>query len=120
MAAMKFPKFYRFITESPFLSVVFLSVFLVVFILVGFDLLGNVANMERVLSERRSIALQIQYWHNVVGKYKDYRDGYFQLAVLEYRLGNMRKAKMYLKEVFRIDPNFEKARVLERLVNERQ
>ena len=57
------------------------------------------------------------YWQGIVSKYKDYRDGYFQLAVLEYQLGNIQKAKLHLDEVLKLDPNFEKGRELGKVLS---
>ena len=85
--------------------------------LVGFDVLGNLHKMTQLNNQWQGIVLQINYWQKVVDKYKDYRDGYFQLAILEYRLGQKEKSRMYLKEVFRLDPNFEKGRELEKILN---
>ena len=94
-----------------------MSLFLVVFVLVGSHLLFSIDKMTKLQNNREEIVLQINYWQKVVVKYKDYRDGYFQLAILEYQLKDIGKAKMYLDEVFKLDPNFEKGRELERILN---
>lgn len=85
-------------------------------VLVGFDLYKNYQKNEELLVKREEIVKKIEYWQNVVLKYKDYRDGYFQLAVLEYKLQNFGKAKVYLQKVFELDPNFEEGRKLEKLL----
>lgn len=57
---------------------------------------------------------EIKKWEAVVQKHRDYRDGYFKLAALEYEVGNKGKARLYSKKALYIDPNFEPA---ERLMN---
>ena len=51
----------------------------------------------------------------VVKKYPDFRDGYYKLAEVEYRLDNIEGAKWYIQKALEIDPNFKPARELERL-----
>ncbi len=70
-----------------------------------------------VKSQRSQLEKQIVYWENVVAGHKNYRDAYFTLALLEYKLGNNVKARMYLDKTFYIDPNFEEGRKLEQLLN---
>ena len=117
MKKKQFPKIYRFITESYILTIFLLSFFLVVFVLVGFHLLFSIQRMSELNSQRREIISQIYYWQKVIEEHKNYRDGYYQLAFLEYRLKDIEKAKIYLAEVFRLDPNFEKGRDLEKVLN---
>lgn len=50
---------------------------------------------------------EVSYWQDVTTKFANYRDGYFSLAVLYYRLGNDAKAKENLEKVLSIDPRFE-------------
>lgn len=71
---------------------------------------------EKVMSERKTILTRIAYWQKVVTEKKDYRDGYFQLAVLLYRLGRKEQAKMYLGQALKLDPNFEEGRKLEKIL----
>lgn len=86
-------------------------------VLVSFDLYKNYQKNEELLAKREEITQKIKYLENVVLKYKDYRDGYYQLAILEYNLGNFDKAKFYLQKTLELDPNFEKGRELEKLLN---
>lgn len=113
---IKFPRIYRIITESHLLTISLLSLFLFCFVLLGFDVLSNTQKMLKLNRERAEIAAKIYYWQKVVEKYKDYRDGYFQLSILEYQLGEMKKARIYLEKVFRLDPNFAKGRELEKIL----
>lgn len=71
---------------------------------------------QALMQEREKISSQINYWQDVTKKYQGYRDGYFQLALLEYQLGEKEKATVYLQNVFDIDPNYEPGRKLEALL----
>ncbi|MCL5970930.1 MAG: tetratricopeptide repeat protein [Patescibacteria group bacterium] len=52
-----------------------------------------------------------------MSRYKDYRDGYFRLAILEYQLNDNAKAQEYLDKVMKLDPNFEEGRKFEQFLN---
>jgi tetratricopeptide (TPR) repeat protein len=58
----------------------------------------------------------IKKWEKIVTEKPDYRDGYLQLAFLHYKLFENKKAKEYLAKALAIDPNFEAARELEKLL----
>jgi len=124
----KFPRIYRFITEAPvfkhlgrlqkkfilagFLSLLFISAIIYVF----FDLYRNLAYKERLEKERDLIINQIKKWHSVAEKHKGYRDAYFQIALLEYRLGNFDKSREYLTKTLLLDPNYKEGKELESLL----
>jgi len=114
---LKFPRIIRFFTEKYFLTSLISFILVVTIIIVGLDLYRNIKQKEGVDRERQKIISKIQYWQGITNKYKDYRDAYFQLAVLEYRLRDFDKAKFYLKKTLDIDPNFDKGREFERILN---
>ena len=64
-------------------------------------------------AEKLAIEQEITKWENVVRQRPNYRDAYFELAVLTYELGRLSETKYYLGKVFELDPNFEPARELE-------
>lgn len=108
---LKLPSNYRVIT------VIILSLFLVILIsLVSLDLYKNFQEKGKIEAKRAELASEVRYWENVVGKYKDYRDAYFKLAVLEYELKDFGKSRVYLRKVLEIDPNFEVGRRFEKLL----
>jgi hypothetical protein len=84
--------------------------------IVGLDLLNGVSKEIRLDKERQGIVSQISYWKNIVSKQSSYRDGYIELAILEYQLNDKVKSRMYLQSALSIDPNFEKSRELESLL----
>lgn len=71
---------------------------------------------KQVDNQRAALERQVEYWNGVIKEHKDYRDAYFQLALLQYQLRNFEKSKEYLKKVFELDPNFEKGKELEVLL----
>lgn len=125
----KFPKIYRKINEqlskqlkkiTKQIIIAWISVtLLVAVVFVSFDLSSTLNQKQKLVKERQKIISQIQFWQGVVNKYKGYRDAYFTLAVLEYRLGEYAKAKNYLNQALALDPNFEKGRELEKLLKEK-
>jgi len=128
------PRIYRFITDSLAISllktkpltlnrtikIVTLTLLgTAMFFLVGisgYDLYNNYQNKKKLDLERQEVISKIEKWQGIVNKYKDYRDGYFQLAILEYRLRDFAKSKFYLDKALSLDPNFEKGRVLEKIL----
>lgn len=114
----KFPKIYLKIPDKAkyvFAGGLCLVLFLTI-ITAGLSLYGRLQQKQDLDSKRSKILSQIQVWQEIVGKYKDYRDGYLTLAILEYRLGDSDKARLYLKQTLSIDPNFGKARDLEKIL----
>ncbi len=129
------PRIYRFITDF-FLSrfpkiklvklnralkivvVTLLSFVMLFFIgISSFDLYNNFQDKKKLDLERQEIISRIEKWQGIASKYKDYRDAYFQLAILEYRLRDFGKSKFYLDKALALDPNFEKGRVLEKVLS---
>ncbi|MBI2430816.1 MAG: hypothetical protein HYV39_02270 [Candidatus Levybacteria bacterium] len=108
------PSIFRSFSDKLFGILVFLL--LIAVIASGIRVYDHFQKRQFVLGERLAILEKITFWEEVAKKYKGYRDGYFQLAVLEYQLGEKEKAKMYLEKVFELDPNFEEGRSLEKLL----
>ncbi len=113
-----FPKIYRFITESWKLIVTsFVSGLLLIAIaLQSVSLYQNLQEEKKLSSDRQKTVAELAFWKQTVGKYKNYRDAYFKIATLEYRLGDVDEAKIYLKKILDLDPNFGKAREMEKIL----
>jgi len=118
-----FPSFFRFITEYSFTEQqgqnikVFLASFLSVFLL-GLIFLQGVVLFHQ-LDERKFLAVQrsqlqkeVQYWQQVADKYQGYRDVYYRIASLQYKLGNVEESQSYIKKALELDPNFPAGHVL--------
>ena len=113
----KFPNIFRSFTERYFLTLLVSFVLVIILAIVGLDLYKDVLEQKKIETERKETISKIEYWQKIVDKYKDYRDAYFQLAILEYRLKNFDKSKYYLNKVLSIDPNFENGRDMEQILN---
>ena len=81
---------------------------------VAFDGYTNYRENKRFIQERTEINSKIVFWQSAIDRFPNYRDAYFKLAVLNYRLKNYDKAKEYLNKALKIDPNFKEGRELER------
>ena len=114
----KFPKIYLKIPDK--VKYIFAGglclVLLLTVITAGLSLYGHLQQKKDLYNKKSAILSQIQIWQEIVNKYKDYRDGYLTLAILEYRIGESDKARLYLKQTLSIDPNFGKARDLEKIL----
>jgi len=127
----EFPKIFRFITEQKYFKKIkkhqwrlitagFVSaIILGAIVIVGADSYRNYKENKKLTEKRRNIENQIRFWELVNRKYTGFRDSYFQLALLEYQLKDFDKARVYLKEVLRLDPNFKSGRKLEDILTEK-
>lgn len=62
--------------------------------------------------QKTAIEASVTKWKGIVEKYPTYRDGYFQLALLERKLGNQTSSQQYLGKVLSLDPNYLPAQKL--------
>lgn len=118
-----FPSNFRLITEYSFshtksrqikiglVSVV--SLFLLGLIsLQGVVIWYTLQQREVVAQQRVQLEKQVEYWKGVADKYQGYRDVYYRIASLQYRLGNVNESQQYIKKALELDPNFPEGRVL--------
>lgn len=122
----KFPRISLFIPESilrylqsekVLISAILLSIglFCVMLFLI-FQLLGSLRIQKQVLEERVKVVKDIAFWEQVVKEKPDYRDGYFSLALLQYRMGDKKKALENVAKVLELDPNFKAGREFEQML----
>ncbi len=119
-----FPKNFRFITENLISKFVhrhrrrfligFTTLLIVLAIVtVSLDAYINYHENKRFTQERVRIGKEIKFWQSAVDRFPNYRDAYFELALLNYQLKNFGKAREYLSKTLKLDPNFKEASVLE-------
>lgn len=84
-------------------------VVLFLIVLFGIDLSKTIKTYSLQNAERAKTESQIKTWQSITEKYKGYKDGYLQLAILEYRLGEFEKAKSYLNQALYLDPSYKEA-----------
>ncbi len=132
MAPMKFPNIYRSFTESfkkfkkknqkvfkifKFQSIVTVYILTIGLVLIlSLHLLISLQKQKEINFERTKIESEIKLWEKISQKFPEYKDAYFQLAVLNYKLGNIEPAKYYVEKALFIDPNFEKAKNLQKIL----
>jgi len=68
-------------------------------------------------ADPKDIKKLINLWEKIVAEKPNYRDGYLQLAILNYKIYENEKAEEYLNKALAIDPNFEPARELKVLIS---
>lgn len=118
-----FPSNIRSITEFSLSSnqskhikvglVSFFSLFLIALIfLQGVTLWYNVQQRDVYMQERAHLEKEVVYWEQVADKYQGYRDVYYRIASLQFKLGNTVAAQEYVKKALELDPNFPEGRVL--------
>jgi tetratricopeptide (TPR) repeat protein len=71
------------------------------------------SNAQKIIVQREQIQSKINFWQSIADKYDGFRDAYFQMAILDYSLGNLPKAKSENKKALSLDPNFIDAQKLE-------
>ena len=82
-----------------------ICIFTVAVVVVGYDFQQNLQAKQNIDSQREIITRDLNYWEDFMSKHQNYRDAYFQASVLEYRLGNISKAKMYVEKGLALDPS---------------
>jgi len=116
----KFPNIYRIITERGALILrkrmtiisMYVIVYLAMTVIIAYltiNFYQNFSTYQKVSSERIKIVSQINTWQSIIKKYKDFKDGYLQIAVLEYRLGDYNKARVYCDKALLLDPEYSDA-----------
>ncbi len=90
-----------------------LSLFLLGLIfLQGVTLWYNFQQREVYMEERAHVEKEIVYWQGIADKYQGYRDVYYRIASLQYKLGNVAASQEYVKKALDLDPNFPEGHVL--------
>jgi tetratricopeptide (TPR) repeat protein len=108
---LKFPRNYRVITA------IIISLFLISLItLISLKFYRNWQEKQRLEAERAKISQEVEYWQGITSKYHNYRDAYFELSMLEYKLNNLEKSRNYLQKALEIDPNFGIGKRFEKLL----
>lgn len=106
------------IQKIKFQAVVFLYIAtLALIIFMTLDLLKNLQRQKEINFQRGKIESQVKVWQDIADRFQGYKEAYYQLASLEYQLGNIDKAKFYINKALYLDPNFEKARELLKILN---
>lgn len=118
-----FPRNLRLITEYTFsdsqgyfikiilTSVVSLFLLALIF-LQGVVIWDNLYQKQALSDQRTQLENEVKYWENAANKYQGYRDLYYRIGALQYKLGNTAESQKYIKKALELDPNFPEGRVL--------
>lgn len=139
----QFPNIYRIITENKFFKEItnleisllnqskhkktityflsFTTTILIIVLLIGsltltIKLYQGVGSYLKIANNRQDLSNKINFWQSFTQKYDGYKDAYFQIALLQYQLGNFEKAKESNKKALLLDPGFKDAKSLEILL----
>lgn len=93
-----------------------IAVLLAMFV-VSMDLYTTFNKQHGLVQEKNKVIREIAFWENEVKVRPDYRDAYFSLALLSFRLKDVDASRKYLNKALEIDPNFEKGRELEKILD---
>lgn len=99
-----------FLTSRMFLFNFMVGFFLMAMVIVGKDIQINIAKLETTDQHRQAIIDSLHQWEQVIAAYPGYRDGYYQLALLETQLGNKQGAYTYTMKALAIDPDFKEGK----------
>lgn len=122
-AIVLFPRNHRFIPDYQFSHtqshnikvglVSIFSLFLIALIFLQSVTLWDNFKQEQALSQDKvQLQSEVTYWEQVANKYQGYRDVYYRIAALQYKLGNTLESQKYLKKALELDPNFPEGKVL--------
>jgi hypothetical protein len=98
------------------LKVFVVCIFIITLVIVGLDFKNNLQTKEKIDQQRQALTKNLNYWENFISKHKNYRDAYFQASILEYKLGDISKAKIYVEKGLSLDPNSENGKIIEQLL----
>jgi len=118
-----FPKNIRSITEYTFpeaysrnIKVILVSVvsiyLLALIFLQGITFWYGLKQQQFLVQQREQLQNEVSYWEGIAEKYQGYRDVYYRIAALQYKLGNVSESQKYVKKALELDPNFPEGRVL--------
>ena len=116
----KFPSNYRSIPEklNRDESVFFVGMLclLIAILIISLDLYSNFRQQEDLTQKRTEVLNQIAFWQSEVKIHPNYRDGYMSLALLNFQLREFDETRKNLDKALKLDPNLEKGRELEKLL----
>ena len=111
VSSQKSPRIYRKIPE--FLIYFISGSIIMAIVILGFSLNSHITELEHLRSTKEQVEREYSYWQMIVKKYDSYRDGYFRLATIAYRLGKISEAKEYTTKALLIDPLFQPAQTFQ-------
>jgi tetratricopeptide (TPR) repeat protein len=85
-------------------------------IFASIDLSQSISVQKNMKKEKDRVAYELSYWQEIVKLHPDYRDGYFKLALIQYRLGKTKQSRENVEKAMEIDPNFSEGKEFEKML----
>lgn len=98
------------------LRIFVVSVFIIAVVIVSVDMRGNFIARQKIDLQRAKLIRELKFWEDFLVKSQNYSAAYFQASILEYRLGNTSKAKIYVEKGLSLDPNSADGQKLEKFL----
>ncbi|MDP2637637.1 MAG: tetratricopeptide repeat protein [Candidatus Levybacteria bacterium] len=95
------------------LKITVLVTFIFAVVIVGLDAYRNFQIKQGIDLEREELLKELSFWELFIDEHGDYRDAYFNMSALEYRLGNTSRAKEYAEKGLMLDPNSKNGKKIE-------
>jgi hypothetical protein len=92
-------------------------IFIITAISVDLDLQNNLQEKQKIDLQREVLTRDLKFWKEFIAKNNNFVDAYFQASILEYKLGDISMAKMYVKKGLSLDPNSDNGRKIEKSLN---
>jgi len=117
---LQFPRNYRIIPEGWKGDEVFFffgALFILVAILiVAFDFFLNLKEQGKITDEKVALIKEQIFWQEETSKNPGYRDAYFSLALVDYRLNDIKSTKLNLEKSLSLDPTFQEGNALRQII----
>ena len=132
----QFPSIYRLIPEKvsfgllrrpklskiAFWTLASISILISIILVVGIGFFAvqtyqDLNQTVQISNQRQDLQGKANFWQAIIDQYDGYKDAYFQKALLEYKLGQIDKAKLDNQKALLLDPNFTDAKKLEVILN---
>jgi tetratricopeptide (TPR) repeat protein len=91
-------------------------IFIVAAIIVYIDIRRNIQTKQNIGSQRNVLVRNLNFWENYISEHQNYGDAYIQASILEYKLGDTSKARIYIEKSLALDPNSSEALKIEQLL----
>jgi hypothetical protein len=91
-------------------------IFIFALVIVGLDLKENLQSKYSLDSQREAVINNLSFWEKFISGHQNYADAYFQASIIEYKLGDMADAKMYVGKGLTLDPLSVNGKKIEQLL----
>lgn len=117
----EFPSNYRTITETSISILAIFSIISLVFFILFLSarLYQDYQTYAQISSQRQQLSGKINYWSSILDKFPEYSDASFNLAILNFQLNSLQKARSYMEKTLIFDPNYPQADKLEKELEKR-